>query len=93
MLLFPSVRVNQMGSQLLGHKNALWEAACFSNFKEHDSPGNVIIIGTRDRNREGSLVEEDPKMNIFFSRNILGPVLAGGQKYQYFWAPNPWSSP
>lgn len=32
MLLFASVRVNQIGSQLLGHKNALWEAACFSNF-------------------------------------------------------------
>lgn len=85
MLLFPSVRVNQIGSQLLGHKNALWEAACFSNFKEHDSPENVIITRTGDRNREGSLGEEDPKMNIsffFFSRNILGPVLVGGQKYQ-----------
>lgn len=48
MLLFPSVRVNQIGSQLLGHKNAPWESACFSNFKEHDSPENVSD-GLKDR--------------------------------------------
>lgn len=66
MLLFPSVRVNQIGSQLLGHKNALWEAACFSNFKEHDSPENVIITRTGDRNREGSVRGRGSQNEHFF---------------------------
>lgn len=55
MLLFPSVRVNQIVSELLGHKKAPWEAACFSNFKEHDSPESVLVTRTGGRNRKCSL--------------------------------------